>query len=159
MPSRAPLPPTTSKELQMSRTSNDPVDDIVHPDRISKDFLYEFFNEAYFNVYRDDVGDVFIKDSYTMWVFPQQDGEQIRLMAQFKANPDVPRTVKLEYANTVNDGLKFLRAYVDVDNDIGFDYYIVVKGGITKRNIAFSVRSFSEYVRTALQRDEHNVIS
>jgi hypothetical protein len=133
-------------------------DDVVYASEITNDFLYTFFSNAYFNVHRDDVGDVYVKDPFTVWIFPQQDGEQLRLMAQFAANTDVPRITKLEYANAINDTMKLLRAYVDRDEDIGFDYYIPTEGGITKRTIALSVRRFIDYVRSALQRDEDNII-
>jgi hypothetical protein len=135
-----------------------PADDVVYPNQITTDFLYTFFRDAYFNVQRDEVGDVYLKDPYMVWVFPQQDGEQIRLMAQFTANTDVPRIVKLEYVNGINDKLRLLRAYVDADEDIGFDYYLTIEGGITKRAIALAVRRFSDYVRSAIQRDKDDVI-
>lgn len=132
--------------------------DLVRPSDVTKDFLYAFFNDAYFNVHRDDVGDVYLKEPFTVWVFPQGEGEQIRLMAQFAGNADMPRIAKLEYANSINDKLKLLRAYVDDDEDLGFDYYVSLEGGITRRSIALAARRFIEYVRTALQRDTDNVI-
>jgi hypothetical protein len=142
----------------MSQNQSQPADEMVYPEQVTRDFLYGLFASAYLNVHRDSDGDVYLKDAYTLWVFPQQEGEQIRLMAQFKTNSEAPRSAKLEYVNGINDGLKLLRAYVDADDDIGFDYFIGIEGGITKRNIVLSVRRFINYLQVALQRDEQGVI-
>jgi hypothetical protein len=143
----------------MSDNTAQPADELIYPDAVSADSLYALFMSAYMNVYRDDVGDVYLKDGYTVWVFPQKEGAQIRLMAQFRAAEGAERLAKLEYANGVNDQLKLVRAYVDSDEDVGFDYFIPVEGGITKRNIVLTVRMFIDFVRTALGRDEQNVIA
>jgi hypothetical protein len=143
----------------MTDSTAQPADELFYPDNVTTDALYALFVSAYLNVYRDDVGDVYVKDRYTVWVFPQKAGAQIRLMAQFRAAEGSERLAKLEYANGVNDQLKLVRAYVDSDEDVGFDYFIPIEGGITKRNIVLSVRTFIDFVRTALERDEQNVIA
>ncbi|WP_129631761.1 YbjN domain-containing protein [Candidatus Oscillochloris fontis] len=143
----------------MTENSSNPTDDVVYPEQINSEFLLALFQNAYLNVSRDDDGDIFIKENFTTWIFPQGNGEQLRFMAQFKANLDLPRIAKLEYANLVNDRMKLLRAYVDADDDIGFDYHVLVEGGITKRNIVFGLRTFINYIQVALQRDTENVIN
>ncbi len=143
----------------MTENSSNPPDEIVYPEQIHTEFLLALFQNAYLNVSRDDDGDIFIKENFTTWIFPQGNGEQIRFMAQFKANLDLPRIPKLEYANMINDRMKLLRAYVDADDDIGFDYHLLVEGGITKRNIVFALRTFINYVQVALQRDTEDVIN
>ncbi len=142
----------------MSQNHSRPTDDIMYPEQITRDALYELFASAYFNVNRDSDDDVYLKDMYTIWLFPQQEGNQIRLMAQFKGNQEASREAKLEYANLINDGYRLVRAYVDRDGDIGFDYFLVTEGGVTRRTIVLSVRRFVQYVQIALQQDSQNVI-
>ncbi|MEI6776472.1 MAG: YbjN domain-containing protein [Chloroflexales bacterium] len=143
----------------MTENTAHPADELLYPNDVNTESLYALFISAYMNVYRDDVGDVYLKDGYTVWVFPQKAGAQIRLMAQFRAAEGSERLAKLEYANLINDQLKLVRAYVDSDEDVGFDYFIPVEGGITKRNIVLSTRTFIDFIRTALGRDEQNVIA
>ena len=142
----------------MSDNQSRPSDDVVYPEQITRDSLYDLFASAYFNVNRDSDDDVYLKDMYTIWVFPQQEGNQVRLMAQFKGNAEAPRETKLEYANAINDGYRLVRAYIDRDGDIGFDYFLVTEGGTTRRNIVLAVRRFVQYVQIALQQDSQNVI-
>lgn len=143
----------------MPHNTADHSEDVMSPDQVSADRIFSLFHDAYFDVQRDEAGDVYLQDTYRVWIFPQEGGEQLRLMAQFNGNAEVARETKVEFANRVNYEYKLLRAYVDDDNDIGFDYYIPVEGGITKRNIVLSVRRFVEYVRVALGSDTQNVFA
>jgi hypothetical protein len=143
----------------MSLNAADQSDDVVRPDQVTADFLYSLFHTAYFDVHRDEADDVYIQDGFITWAFPQEDGSQIRLMSQFNGKPDVPRSDKLEYVNKVNDQLRLIRAYVDADEDIGFDYYMSIEGGTTRRSIALTVRRFTDYVRAAVQQDSQDVIA
>jgi hypothetical protein len=136
-----------------------PNDELIYPHQISRDSLYALFVSAYMNVQLDDDGDIYLQDRFKSWVFPQTNGTQIRIMSQFRASELATREAKLEYVNLINDKLKLLRAYVDSDEDIGFDYFIPVEGGITKRNIVIAVRTAVDYIRTALERDEGDVIA
>jgi hypothetical protein len=52
-----------------------------------------------------------------------------------------------------------VRAYIDRDGDIGFDGYLVVSGGVTRRNIIVATRTFIDHVRAALAKDETDVIA
>ncbi len=140
-------------------TNGAPHDEIVQPSQISKEWLFNLYHDAYFDVERDNDGDVCIRDGFRVWVFPIREGTQLRFLAQFRANPDHDLADRLLYVNRINDELHLVRAYVDRDGDIGFDGYQVIAGGTTRRNIVLATRSFIEHVRAALIKDETNVIA
>lgn len=117
------------------------------------------YNNAYFEVELDNDGDVCIRQGFRVWVFPIRNGEQIRFMSLFRANPAHELADRLLYANRINDELHIVRAYIDRDGDIGFDGYLVVSGGVTRRNIIVATRTFIDHVRAALAKDETDVIA
>jgi hypothetical protein len=135
-------------------------DEIVYPQNLTKDMLYTLFDNAYMSVSMDDDGDLKLKEGFNYWVFPEAEGRRIRLMSQFRANPSSSLTDRLTYANKINDDLVVIRAYVRQDSgNIGFDYYITIEGGITKRNIIAATKFFISLVESALRKDEHDVIA
>jgi hypothetical protein len=142
----------------MSTDKSSP-DVIVLPAQLSRDWLFQLYSNAYFDVELDSDGDICIRDGFRIWVFPIREGEQIRFMSQFRANPMHELIDRLQYANRINDELHFIRCYVDRDGDIGFDSYLIVSGGVTRRNIVFATRAFIDHVRAALVKDDTDVIA
>lgn len=142
----------------MSTAGNAP-EELVYPNQISKEWLFDLYNNAYFEVERDSDGDMCIRQGFRIWAFPIREGEQIRFMSQFRASPAHDLADRLLYVNRVNDELHMVRAYLDRDGDIGFDGYLVVSGGVTRRNIIFATRAFIDHVRAALAKDETDVIA
>lgn len=135
-------------------------DEIVHPKDISRDWLYELFSSAMMNVSIDDDGDIRVDETYGCWVFPQQpDGRYIRLMSQFRANEGSLHPERIAFANKINDELRLIRAYVKENGGFGFDYYISVDGGITKRNIVSTTRAFLSLLEAVARFDEDNLIA
>ena len=49
---------------------------------------------------------------------------------------------KLAFANRLNDELIILRAWVTDAGGFGFEWYIPVEGGITKKAIVFALKRF-----------------
>lgn len=142
----------------MSTDKSSP-DAIVLPAQVSRDWLFQLYSNAYFDVELDSDGDICIRDGFRIWVFPIREGEQIRFMSQFRANPAHDLIDRLQYANRINYELHFIRCYVDRDGDIGFDGYLIVSGGVTRRNIVFATRAFIDHVRAALVKDDTDVIA
>lgn len=133
-------------------------DDVVHPKDISRDFLYELFNAAFMNVSIDSDGDVRVDDTYGCWLFPHSEGRYIRLMSQFRPNPDALTADRLNFVNRVNDEIKLVRAYLRENGGFGFDYYLMVDGGTTKRNIVNTTRLFLSILEDVAQFDTDNVM-
>lgn len=133
-------------------------DEVVHPKDISPDFLLELFNAAYMNVSFDDDGDVRVEENYGCWLFPQFNGRYIRLMSLFRPNPDALLPERLNFVNKVNDEMVLIRAYLKEDGGFGFDYYIVVEGGITKRNIVTTTRNFLAFLGAVARMDTEDMM-
>ncbi len=133
-------------------------DEIVHPSEISRDFLYALFQNAYMNVSIDADGDVRVEDTYGCWLFPLSNGRYIRLMGQFRSNPSTLIPERHAFANRVNDELKLIRAYLKENGGYGFDYYIVVEGGTTKRNIVNTTRTFLSLLEAVARLDTDDMM-
>lgn len=133
-------------------------DELLYPKDISRDFLRELYDSAYMNVSLDDDGDVCLQENYTCWVFPQSDGRYIRLMSQFLASPGSLLPERHNFVNRINYDLKLVRAYVRENGNLGFDYTIVVEGGITRRNIVVATRLFLSLVDDVGHLDTDDVM-
>ena len=133
-------------------------DEIINPSDISRDFLFALFENAYMNVSIDADGDVRVEDTYGCWLFPLSKGRYIRLMGQFRSNPSTLVPERHGFANRVNDELKLIRAYVKENGGFGFDYYIVVEGGTTKRNIVNTTRTFLSLLEAVARLDTEDMM-
>lgn len=134
-------------------------DEVVQPEDVSKDMLQELFESAYMETSFDSDGDLRVKETYSFWVLPHNEGKQIRLMSQFRAKPESSLSDRLSFVNTVNEELVVIRASMDEDGDFGFDYYIPVDGGITKRAIVMAAKFFAALIEAAVRKDEKEVVA
>ena len=133
-------------------------DELVTPETVSKDMLKTLFTDAYMDTSLDDDGDIVVKDSYRAWVMPAQDGIWIRLYSLFKSNPAATPEDKLAFVNRLNDELVILRAWVTESGGFGFEWYIPVEGGVTKKAIVFAVKRFHHLLQSAVNKDDKNVM-
>ena len=61
--------------------------------------------------------------------------------------------------NRINENYVLIRAGIDDDDDLWFDYSIVVKGGLTKKSIVQATRIFMMLVPKAVgECDEDGII-
>jgi hypothetical protein len=134
-------------------------EEIVHPNDISKEMLQSVYENAYMETSFDADGDLKVKETYSAYILPQADGKRIRLMCQFRTNPKSSAQDRINFANKINDKLILIRAYVLENGIVGFDYYIVVEGGTTKRNIIMTTKLFHTLLDGAIQQDEKNVLA
>ncbi|MGQ9873743.1 MAG: YbjN domain-containing protein [Chloroflexus sp.] len=134
-------------------------EELVYSANINREWLFQFYNDAYFDAEPDSDSDVCLRQGFRVWVFPIREGEQIRFMSQFRANPEHDLADRLLYVNRINDELHIVRSYIDRSGDMSFDGYLVVSGGVTRRNIIFATRTFIDHVRAALAKDETDVIA
>jgi hypothetical protein len=133
-------------------------DDLVTPETVSKDMLKTLFTDAYMDTSVDNDGDIVVKDSYRAWVMPATDGTWIRLYSLFKPNPAASAEDKLAFVNRLNDELIILRAWVTDTGGFGFEWYVPVEGGTTKKAIVFAVKRFHHLLQSAVNKDDKNVI-
>ena len=133
-------------------------EDLITPENLSKDLLQELFQQAYLDVSRDEDGDLVVRDEYRCFVFPDADKRYIHFMSLFRGGAEATLEAKLAYVNRVNDEVVIVRACVTDAGGICFDYYVPVHGGITRAAVALMLRRFFATVRTALARDEGDVV-
>ena len=133
-------------------------DEIILPEAITKDMLQALFTDAYMDVSLDSDGDIVTKQSYRAYVVPATDGRFIRLYSLFKANPDATPENKLAFVNKVNDELIIVRAYVTDNGGYGFEWYIPIDGGVTKKLIVLAVQRFHRMLDSAIAKDDKNVV-
>ena len=133
-------------------------DEIVLPETVTKEMLQTLFTDAYMDVSTDTDGDIVIKQSYRGYVMPANDGRWIRLYSLFKSSETATPEDKLAFVNKVNDELIILRAYVTDNGGFGFEWYIPVEGGITKRAIVMAVQRFHRMLDLAIGKDVKNVV-
>jgi Putative bacterial sensory transduction regulator len=133
-------------------------DEIILPEAVTKDMLQALFTEAYMDVSLDSDGDIVVKQSYRCYVVPATDGRFIRLYSLFKPNPDATAENKLAFVNRVNDELIIVRAYVTDSGGFGFEWYIPIEGGVTKKLIVLAVQRFHRMLDSAIGKDDKNVV-
>ncbi|MBC7256982.1 MAG: YbjN domain-containing protein [Chloroflexi bacterium] len=134
-------------------------DELVYPQDISKEALLAIYQTAYMDAEIDDDGDILIREDYRHFVFPEEDGRAIHLATFFRSREGAPVEEKLAYANRVNDELVLIRASYTERGAFCFDYYIPVQGGITKQAIVLATRRYIALLRSALARDDQNVVA
>ena len=134
-------------------------DEIVQPKDISKEMLHSLFTDAYMDASLDSDGDLMLEERHRLWVMPDNDGSRIRLMTLFRANPSSSLSDRITFANSINDDLIVIRAYVREDGNFGFDYYIPVEGGTTKRNIVMATKLFDSLIDAVAREDVNDVMA
>jgi hypothetical protein len=110
------------------------------------------------NVSFDDDGDVRVEETYGCWLFPHSEGRYIRLMSQFRPNPEALMPDRLAFVNKVNQEVMMIRAYLKENGGFGFDHTIVVEGGISKRTIVATTRTFLSLLGEATRQDTDDVL-
>jgi len=133
-------------------------DDLITSDNLSKELLQVLFEQAYFDVALDEDGDLVVRDEYRCFVFPDVDKRYIHFMSLFRGGEEATQEAKLAFVNRVNDEVVIVRACVTDTGGICFDCYVAVHGGITRAAVALMLRRFFATVRTALSRDEGDVV-
>ncbi len=134
-------------------------DEMVFPEDISKEMLHSLYTDAYVDVSYDEDGDLLLRERYAFWAFPEADGKRIRLASLFRANENSNVADRFKFVNRINDELIMVRAYVRSNGNFGFDYYIPVEGGISKRNIVMATKLFASLLSAVARKDEEDVMA
>jgi hypothetical protein len=118
-------------------------DELITPDNLSKELMYEILDAAYMEPKYDEDGDLQVKDRCTCIVMPSDAKDRIRLLTVFGFKPETPREARLEFVNKVNSDYALVRAAVGASDDtLYFDYYIPTAGGITKKAFVLALKRF-----------------
>jgi hypothetical protein len=118
------------------------MNDLITPENLSKELLYGIFDSALMDVSYDTDGDVLVKEGVKCCVLVNK--ERIKLLAIF-GTKQASRNELLRCVNSINEKYIVVKAYIPSDPDrnvLYFEFDILVKGGITPKNLVFSVKRF-----------------
>jgi hypothetical protein len=126
--------------------------DLITPENLSKELLYDLFESVFMDVSYDKDGDLLVHEDVRCFVFPDNDSkDKIRLVTMFGFNPSVGEVDRLRSVNFINEKYIIARAYSTQNDTLSFDYEILIKGGITKKNLVLSVKRFCTIPRLAVR--------
>ncbi|MCZ2343182.1 MAG: YbjN domain-containing protein [Bacteroidales bacterium] len=135
--------------------------DWITPDTVSIEVIRDIYDAAYLDVILlEETQQLSIRDEIKARATLAQTNERLQLLAYYEIQPDATRADRLELANRINDRFVLIRAGVDEEGDLWFDYTVLLKGGVTKKMIVQATRVFLMLVPRAVQEcDEDNIIA
>jgi hypothetical protein len=114
-------------------------DDLVTQDNLSHELVKGIYDAALMDVTLTD-GELVVKwGGISCQVFPQEG--RVRLVVAFGTN-DSSVEKKLEFVNRVNSEYIIVRASINANGTLIFDYDVPVAGGITRKAIALVTQRF-----------------
>lgn len=134
--------------------------ELVTPETVSLESLRDLFDAAMMDATLDeDNGSIRLKEDIMCRVSLHESKERIGLIAFYGIKEDAQRIDRLELVNRINDQFLMIRACIEDDGDLCFDYTIVLKGGVTRKQIAHSARNFIKLVPKAVSEcDEDGIV-
>jgi hypothetical protein len=134
--------------------------DLVTPDNVSLELIRDIYEAAFMDVSLEDEGrGIRIKEEVLARAFLTESKERLQLGALYGVQEDAQRIDRLELANRINDKFAVVRATIDDDGDLVFDFAIILKGGVTKKAIVQATRVFLMLVPRAVNEcDEDGIV-
>ncbi len=134
--------------------------DLVTPENASIELLREIFDDALMEVSIDEEhGFIRLREEIVAKVSLHESKERIGVIAFYGIKEDAQRIDRLELANRINDQYVMIRACIEDEGDLCFDYTIVIKGGVTRKFVAHAVRQFLKLVPRAVSEcDEDGIV-
>ena len=118
--------------------------------------LLEILERGFFEARVDEDGDIRVRDNINLYIHPANQG--VILTAIFDFREGVDDEARIAVARAANEGDWMVRFRVTGDAEyLRAEHYIVLKGGITARNFAFTLRRFISTV-FHLMRGEHREV-
>lgn len=136
-----------------------PAAEIYLPEHIDVDLLQGLYDAAGLNTRIDSDGDLAVSDGVTCYAIPTRQCDRILLLAFVGTKGEIGHAPKIEFANRVNNQIATVRARVNQQERVMFDYYIPVEGGITGRAIVSATQFFLQATAHAVsQCDEEDIV-
>ena len=134
--------------------------ELVTPDNVTAEMLRDLYEAAYMDVALDEESGVIrVREELAARAQLSESKERILLFAVYGLKDDTQRIDRLELANRINENYVLIRAGIDDDGDLWFDYCILVKGGLTKKAIVQATRTFLMLVPKAVNEcDEDGIV-
>jgi hypothetical protein len=134
--------------------------DLVTPDNVSIELIRDVYEQAFLDAVLDDEKkQIRLREEVLARAFLSESKERLQLMAYYGIKDDALRTDRLELVNRINENYVLVRAGIDDDGDLWFDYCILLKGGVTKKAIVQATRVFLMLVPRAVNEcDEDGIV-
>lgn len=136
------------------------VNDLVTPDNATIELIRDVYEAAFMDVSLDEERKVLrIREELLARAHLSESKERLQLVAIYGIKEDAQRIDRLELVNRINENYVLIRAGIDDDGDLWFDYCVVLKGGVTKKNIVQATRTFLMLVPKAVNElDEDGIV-
>jgi hypothetical protein len=134
--------------------------DLVTPDNVSIKMIRDLYEAAYMEVTLDEEKkQLRIREDVLARAFLSESKDRLQLVAYYGIKEDAQRIDRLELVNRVNENYVLIRAGIDDDGDLWFDYTVLLKGGITKKAVVQATRVFLMLVPRAVNEcDEDGIV-
>ncbi len=134
--------------------------ELVTPENATTDLLMEIFERAFMEVVLDEDGrGIRVNEDVRARVFLNEASDRLQIGALYGIKDDAQRIDRLELANRINDRYAVIRAAIDDDGDLLFDYCILLRGGVTKKAVVQTTRTFMTLVTRAVNEcDEDEIV-
>lgn len=134
--------------------------DLVTPDNVSIELIRDVYEQAFLDAVMDDEKkQIRLREEVLARAFLSESKERLQLMAYYGIKDEAQRLDRLELVNRINENYVLVRAGIDDDGDLWFDYCLLLKGGVTKKAIVQATRVFLMLVPRAVNEcDEDGIV-
>jgi len=134
--------------------------ELVTPETVSIEMVRDIYEAAFMEATLDEEkGQIRIKEEVLARAFLSESKERLQIVAYYGVKDDAQRIDRLELVNRINEQYVLIRAGIDDDGDLWFDYCVLLKGGITKKAIVQATRVFLMLVPKAVNEcDEDGIV-
>ncbi|MGL6073744.1 MAG: YbjN domain-containing protein [Fimbriiglobus sp.] len=134
--------------------------EIITPDNVTIEEIAKLYDAAYMDATLDEEhGIIRIREELMARVHLSESKERLQIIAFYGLKEDAQRIDRLELVNRINENYVLIRAGIDDDGDLWFDYCVLLKGGVTKKAIVQATRVFLMLVPKAVNEyDEDGIV-
>jgi hypothetical protein len=135
-------------------------DFVLHPDDITLETIYNLLDDALFEVELDEENQsILLREDILARLRLAESNDRLLCICYYKIREDAQRIDRLELVNRINEQYVLIRAGIDDDGDLWFDYCLVLKGGVSRKQVAHAVRMFLKVAELAVKdSDEDNIV-
>jgi hypothetical protein len=134
--------------------------ELLTPDDVTIEMIRDIYEQAYMDATLDEEKkQIRLREEVLARVFLSESKERIQIVAYYGIKEEAQRIDRLELVNRVNENYVMIRAGIDDDGDLWFDYCILLKGGMTRKAIVQATRVFLMLVPRAVNEcDEDSIV-
>jgi hypothetical protein len=134
--------------------------ELVTPDNVTIETIQEVYEQAFMESALDDERkQIRIREEVQARAFLSETKERLQFIAYYGIKEEAQRIDRLELVNRINENYVLIRAGIDDDGDLWFDYCVLLKGGVTKKAIVQATRVFLMLVPRAVNEcDEEGIV-